>query len=274
MAIARKLPTAMDRLRSSGSEADGERLEVLEAELAKLIGHRHETYYGVILMDGDRMGAWLAGNDGSTRLKFRQTWHPQIRAAIARFEHEPALREYFDSYRPASPARHAFVSAALNQFSLHVARHVVERIGKGRLIYSGGDDVLALVAVDDLLPVMLLLRAAYSGWGDPSKLRRDLDLRGLQIGRGFVRLDDRVLPAMGAKASASMGAVVAHHTAPLSHVLRQTREAERRAKNAGRDAFSLRVAKRGGGAVDVTASFHLRGDACGESPPLRSTPAG
>ncbi len=274
LTIARKLPVRMERLRESNSEANRKALELLERELADLLGHRHETYYGVIVMDGDRMGAWLAGNEAETQLLFRSTWHPQVRASIQRFEHLPALKEYFDSPRPASPARHAFISTALNQFSLHVTRHVVERIGKGRLLYSGGDDVLALVAVDDLLPVTLLLRAAYSGWGDPDGLRNALDLRGLDIGRGYVRLDGKVLPAMGARASASVGAVVAHHMAPLAHVLRQAREAERRAKAAGRDAFCLRVMKRGGGEVGVTASFGLRSDAETATPRLRDTAAG
>lgn len=274
LTIARKLPLRLERLRQSKSETDRKALALLEGELAEVLGHRHETYYGVILMDGDHMGAWLGANDDRTRLSFRSTWHPQVRASIGRFEHQPGLKEYFASPRPASPARHAFISTALNQFSLHVARHIVERIGKGRLIYSGGDDALALVAVDDLLPVLLLLRAAYSGWGDADALRPDLDLRGLAIGKGYVRLDGRVLPTMGAKASASIGAVVAHHMAPLAHVLRRVREAERRAKATGRDAFCLRVMKRGGGEVGITAGFDLRSDGSVEMPKLSATAAG
>lgn len=274
LTIARKLPVKLERLRDSRTDADRKALEILEGKLANLLGHPHETYYGVILMDGDRMGAWLAGNEAETRLSFRLSWHPKVRDSIKQFEHLPVLKEYFDSPRPASPARHAFISTALNQFSLRVARHIVERIGKGRLIYSGGDDVLALVAIDDLLRVMLLLRAAYSGWGDPDCVRNGSDLRGLGIGRGYVRLDGEVLPAMGARASASIGAVVAHHMAPLAHVLRQAREAERRAKAAGRDAFCLRVLKRGGGEVGVTASFGLRSDVDAATPKLSRTPAG
>jgi CRISPR-associated protein Cmr2 len=274
LTLARKLPVRLERLRQSQAENDQKALALLEGELAEVLGHPRETYYGVILMDSDHMGAWLAANDGQTRLPFRSTWHPQVRASVGRFEHQPELKAYFDSPRPASPARHAFISTALNQFSLHVARHVVERIGKGRLIYSGGDDALALVAVDDLLPVLLLLRAVYSGWGNADGLRRDLDLRGLEIGKGYVRLEGKVLPTMGAKASASIGAVVAHHMAPLARVLAQARAAENRAKAAGRDAFCLRVMKRGGGEVGVTAGFGLRSDGAAAMPRLSATPAG
>jgi CRISPR-associated protein Cmr2 len=62
--------------------------------------------------------------------------------------------------------------------------------------------------------------------------------------------------------------------APLAHVLRQAREAERRAKASGRDAFCLRVMKRGGGEVGVTATFGLRSEADGQTPKLSATAAG
>jgi CRISPR-associated protein Cmr2 len=50
--------------------------------------------------------------------------------------------------------------------------------------------------------------------------------------------------------------VVAHHQAPLGAVLRELRLAEKRAKHeGGRDAFSLTVVKRSGGALSVTAKW-------------------
>ncbi|MDQ6962511.1 MAG: hypothetical protein Q9M28_08300, partial [Mariprofundaceae bacterium] len=61
---------------------------------------------------------------------------------------------------------------------------------------------------------------------------------------------------MGHKATASAGAVLAHHSAPLQRVLKELRAAEQTAKNAGgRDAFSIRVLKRGGGTVSTTAQW-------------------
>ena len=44
----------------------------------------------------------------------------------------------------------------------------------GRVIYAGGDDVLAMLPVADLIPAMQRLRQAYSGQ-DPSSA--DLDWR-------------------------------------------------------------------------------------------------
>jgi len=66
---------------------------------------------------------------------------------------------------------------------------------------------------------------------------------------------------MGGKATASMGAVIAHHQAPLAAVLRALREAESRAKRAGRNAFCLRVVKRGGGETGFVAPWWLEDSA-------------
>jgi CRISPR-associated protein Cmr2 len=223
-------------------------------------------------MDGDKMGAWLAGNEDAYKLRYPQTWHPQVRAKVEEFAaRDPALKNYLETFRPPSPARHAAISKALNDFSIHLARHVVEDCCKGKLIYAGGDDVLALVAVDDLFDAMLLLRLAYSGLAAPESLdlsdkiawMDDTNHRQgggkLWLSKGFGLLDGRLMTLMGHKATASMGAVVAHHTAPLGMVLRQLREAEGRAKAAGRDRFCLRVLKRGGGEVSVTSPWWKTG---------------
>jgi CRISPR-associated protein Cmr2 len=61
---------------------------------------------------------------------------------------------------------------------------------------------------------------------------------------------------MGSKATASCGAVIAHHQAPLAAVRRELHAAEQRAKNeGGRDAFSITIIKRAGGALRLTAKW-------------------
>ena len=258
--MIKRLPSALDDARSEDAESR------LAEDITKLLGARPETYYALIQMDGDHMGAWLAGNDPDYQCRFPATWHPQVRASLDRFRGDPAVAAYLDSSRPASPARHAAISAALNDFSTHVARHVVENVCKGKLLYAGGDDVLAMLPVDDLMPAMLLLRAAWSGSADLSGLPRDIDVRGLQLDKGYARIKDRLMPMMGSRASASIGAVVAHHQAPLSAVLRELRRAEAAAKAHGRNAFCLRVIKRGGGEVGVTSRFWEMAQAAGTTP--------
>lgn len=274
--LLRRVPAALDRERSD-QPATQQRNEALQRRVAKLFGsQRPETYYALIQMDGDRLGAWMAGNEPAFQRRFASTWHPQVRHAVAqKFGHLPALKSYLDSPRPPSPARHAAISAVLNDFSTQVARHVVENVFKGKLIYAGGDDVLAMVSVDDLLPCMLLLRAAYSGVGEWSNALPGLaDLAGLRLRRGYVELNHRLLPMMGTQATASMGAVVAHHQAPLAGVLRALHAAEQRAKqhlNGGRNAFCLRLMKRGGGEVAITSRFWQTADA---PPPLQDSALG
>lgn len=225
---------------------------------------RLETYYGMLMLDGDKMGAWLAGGsdgqdedgEGSLAISYLDSFHPQVRAG---FEQHAARQEQIRAYgrqrRALSPGRHLSISAALNDFSLTVARHVVEEEFPGRLIYAGGDDVLALTPVADLLEMMMRLRYAYSGH-DP---RDDADSprKSLVLQRGFALLrqhhGQRLMRMMGTRATASCGAVIAHHQAPLTAVRRALANAEQRAKHeGGRNAFSITLIKRSGGALYLT----------------------
>jgi CRISPR-associated protein Cmr2 len=279
--LCRKLPGVLDALKeemNADARNEKQRQHVRQAEemlasaerdMKELFGSKPEAYYGLLLLDGDRMGAWLSGGKDSFQLQYRQCWHEQIRESdVVRglCESNPALRKYLDAYRPPSPARHGAISEALNYFSLKTARFVVEDCFKGKLIYAGGDDVLAFVCVDDLLPAMTLLRCLYSGRAVPEWLVNRLDGRArgrFDSNNGWLRLGDELLLTMGDQATASCGAVVAHHQAPLGMVLRTLREAESAAKNqGGRDAFSLRILKRAGGEVGVTDQW-FRGDGDG-----------
>ncbi len=217
------------------------------------------------MMDGDHMGKWLAGG-GDYAIAYRDSFHPHTRAGFDQSaERERSLKAYGDEPRAVSPNRHLSISAALNDFTLSVAPHVVEEEFLGRLIYAGGDDVMAMLPVADLLPAMLRLRVAYSGEHDPNHKISSDDCIHLTLRKGFAALWKRqggrdrlkrLMRMMGDKATASAGGVIAHHQAPLGAVLRELRAAEQRAKNAGgRDAFSLTVVKRSGGALTVTAKW-------------------
>lgn len=291
--IAERLPAYLDFVKETDHAATGENeLGEHRKLIERVLGAKPETYYALIMMDGDSMGAWLSGTEPRYQLAYQETWHPQIRAGVAERVKQAGgdLAGYPGQFRPVSPARHMAVSAALNSFALRLARYIVEDIGKGKLIYAGGDDVLAMISVDDLLPVMFLLRLAYSGvfpvqaekgWDDLGVTPQD---RGVlrQVGGGFLRFDGSLYRVMGHKATASAGAVVAHHQAPLAYVLRKLREAEKRAKTeGGRDAFAIDLLKRSGGAIHLTCPWLLPRDAAGRadwsgfaSANLETTPMG
>ena len=97
---------------------------------------------------------------------------------------------------------------------------------------------MAMLPVADLLPSMQRLRHAYSGaapedektdWGMVRNRQGDVRNK-LVLNNGFAWLDGRLMRMMGENASASCGAVIAHHQAPLGAVLQELRAAEKRAE--------------------------------------------
>jgi len=254
---ASKLPSLIEVARECAEgEQEEDQIATLGETIKKAIGAPAERYYALIIMDGDRLGAWLSGA-GECTLEFRRSFHSGVCAGLEKYDDE-RLKSYLRLARPASPARHMAISSALNGFSLDLVRHVVEDLCLGKLLYSGGDDVLAMVSVRDLLRLLWLLRRAYSG-GVPVKtgesLSNDVDL---EFSRGFVQWDNKLYRMMGELATASAGAVIAHHMTPLGVILRSLRAAEKDAKSkGGRNAFSIRTIKRSGGGLDLTLPWWL-----------------
>lgn len=251
--LAAKLPTLIDEMREDeGAEQENLRLD---AAIRKVLGEGRERYYALILMDGDRLGAWLSG---TPTLQFGESFHSSVRRGLDGYRDE-RLNRYLSLERPISPARHMAVSAALNGFSLDLVRHVVEDLCLGKVLYAGGDDVMAMVCVRDLTRALWLLRLAYSG-GVPGEAGQPLFSHDLRLMRGFVQWQGRLYRGMGGSATASAGAVIAHHMAPLGAVLRNLRGAEKDAKTKGRrNAFSVRLVKRAGGRLDLTLPWWLGG---------------
>lgn len=248
---ATKLPAYLERTEEEAKQEEtAEHVETRLCEVEKAIGMKVERYYSLLLMDGDRLGAWLSGQN---TLKFEDTFHTKVKKGLSSYDSD-TLKRYLNMERPVSPARHMAISTALNGFALDLVRHVVEDVCLGKLLYAGGDDVMAMVAVRDLPKVMGLLREVYSG-GMPEGQEMPFDAPELELKRGFVMWRNRLYLAMGERATASCGAVVAHHQAPLAAVLRELRAAEKRAKGAGRNRFSITVIKRSGGALDLTAEW-------------------
>jgi CRISPR-associated protein Cmr2 len=268
---AKCLPDLLERVADDPDEARARRVQSLirralapEREAGETT--RVETYYALLMMDGDEMGAWLSG--GKDGAPYRDCFHPTVRSGFdQRAARNQAIDQYGRQTRAVSPNRHLAISAALNDFALHAVPELIESEHAGRVIYAGGDDVLAMLPVADLIPAMQRLRQAYSGRDASSA---DLDWRQarrdrLAIKDGFGLMRGRLLlRLMGEKATASCGAVIAHHQAPLAAVLRELRAAEQRAKiEGGRDAWSLALIKRSGGTVHLTGKWGEPLDALG-----------
>lgn len=249
--IAKRLPGLLDAADEEDNDAAGAQAERLVRQTLGV--DKLEAYYALLLMDGDRMGQMLSG-DPQWAISYRDSFHPQVRAGFdTHAEGNKAIKDYGAQKRALSPNRHLAISGALNDFSLKVVHHVIEEEHLGRVIYAGGDDVLAMLPVVDALPAAQRLRHAYSGI-DPAH-EGGRDPRGLTLHKGFALLKGKLLRMMGHTATASCGIVIAHHQAPLAAVRRELEAAEKRAKNAGRDRFAITVIKRSGGALKLTAEW-------------------
>jgi len=158
--------------------------ELLEASKIKL-----SSYYGILALDGDRMGKWLSGDflDEANKLK---EFHQKSSEKLIEFAKK--------------------------------ARDIIENQGKGKVVYAGGDDVLAFIPLKNLFETLRMLRDEFPKFE----------------GLGFNTRE---------KSSVSCGVVVAHYKLPLRMVLQQVREIEKEAKEKWqRDAFSIALMKHSG----------------------------
>jgi CRISPR-associated protein Cmr2 len=234
-------------------------------EKDKQIG-KPSTYYAILLMDGDNMGKWLSGEIAPT---IGEILHPTVRNTL--FDNDSGWSELLKQQRPLNPSLHLATSKALRDFSLHVAREIVEKDHLGKLVYAGGDDVLAFVSLRDLPEVMRKLRAYFSGSLKVDKETNKVDI-DFKDGSGFIPIDDDGIPlnvgnnekkikgfmlSMGTNATASMGVVIAHHNSNLSQVLDDVRHCEKEAKKLPcKNAFCIALAKRSGGTEHISAKWY------------------
>ena len=220
------------------------------SDLYKAVDAKPAKYYALLYMDGDHMGRWLSGTHEGLAT-FGDILHPDVRPQL---EKDNDWQSLLQKKRLITPALHASISQALGRFALKLVPHIVEERHPGRLIYAGGDDVLALVPLEDALAVARELRAAFSGHV------RFLN-GGLQVClgssvTGYVEWGDEVFLTMGPKATASIGLVFAHHLQPLDLVIEAVRWAERAAKGRyGRNALAVEVLKRSGETMRVGTNW-------------------
>ncbi len=166
-------------------------------------------YYGIIILDGDDMGQWKSG---------RHCHSPRYQDLSNHRDFPSAERS--QERRPVHPALYTELSrrlAALNQ-TLHdtVAGHL------GRLVYHGGDDVLAFVPLATALPCLAAIRRVIN---QPEHL--------------------------GSKVTISAGLSLSHWKTPLSGALRAAREAEKQVKGAGKNGFGLCLEPRSGQRISL-----------------------
>lgn len=257
-----------------------------EGEAGKVSGDKvsgdkegKNIYYAVLTMDGDGMGKWVSGANA-----------PALKDLLA-----DKAREYFEKHwkekgdkkglpdfdkiqRPLSPGYHAALSEALSNFSLYCAGPIVEAF-KGQLIYSGGDDVLAILPAKVALDCAQALQIAFRGLhpDDPrchasQKVKEVLkkvfyyenhvdgfvvlNKEAGNVGRGEHLRPNYPLMVMGPRATISAGIAIGHVHDPMQDTIEAARQAEKMAKDLpGKGGFAVSILKRSGEATTFRARW-------------------
>ncbi|NUN12314.1 MAG: type III-B CRISPR-associated protein Cas10/Cmr2 [Myxococcales bacterium] len=162
-----------DKLRAASKEL---RDAMKKANLPK-----PNTHIAVVRMDGDSLGKLLAGHPGAMKIAWRDVLNPQLVAWIEQFHRTKKLppedqksfqpwieklvgagwETLLDRTRMMGPSLHAFISRVLAEFGHSIVPWVTEAEFGGRLIYSGGDDLLAILPADQTLAYVTRIQQLY-----------------------------------------------------------------------------------------------------------------
>ena len=206
-------------------------------ELRSLIDKTQKKHFGdnnpadwwvLVLGDGDGMGNYVNGR----KLKSYQNYI--IEDLVNR---EGIDNETWESLKRTrkrmGPATHVGLNRALLDFSNRIVNYITEERCCGKVIYSGGDDVMAALPLADLPRYLISLRSAWCGGIDPEG---EFNSSGgywqwnNENPNQTPRPDDipqRPLFTMGEEATMSLGIVIAHKSVPLPTVLEKIWDAEK-----------------------------------------------
>ena len=214
-------------------------------------GGSPSDWWAVVLADGDGMGQYISGS------KLENYNQYLVDSLINK---PPGYDELAKTQKRMGPATHIGLNRALLDFSNRLVPYLTEGRFCGKTIYSGGDDVMAVLPLEDLPEYVRSLRAAWCGGPDP-KLDSDFESRGgywhpkadkIQELKQF-GIENRPHFTMGNTATMSMGIVIAYKTVPLPTVLESLWEAEKdRAKKIpDKDGLCFRVIYGGGNTLEA-----------------------
>ncbi len=227
-------------------------------------------WYVLAAGDGDGMSEWLKGKP----LKSYENYVPTaLLAAVQRpssssleSEVNKAFLEFVTQQKRMGASTHNALSRALLDFSNQLVPYLTEKRYAGRLIYGGGDDVLAYTNLWEWDKWLWDIRQCFKGSRDPhGEFDNSGDYWRWKGDRLPDNLSARPLFTMGSAASISFGIVISHHSVPLAIALEQMWEAEEsakehryidsEAKQHAKDAVQVRVIYGNGNILKATCKF-------------------
>lgn len=227
-------------------------------------------WYVLAAGDGDSMSEWLKG----TKLEAYQAYVPSTLKAPELLK--KTFEQFLEQPKRMGPSTHAALSRALLDFSNQLVPYLTEQRYAGRLIYSGGDDVLAYTNLWEWDQWLWDIRQCFRGDDDPeeNRLKQSGNISAPQkyfkqdgdywLWQGDPQtISSRPLFTLGQKATISFGVVIAHHSVPLAIALEKLWEAEEQAKEhhslegEAKDAVQVRVLYGNGNMLEATAKFQV-----------------
>lgn len=243
----------------------------VEGAISKVFkGNNPTDWYVLAQGDGDGMSNWLKGKP---LLSYGDYIPQALKHQIPRLKN---LKEPFEKFlgdkKRMGPASHSALSRSLLDFSNQLVPYLTEQRYAGRLIYSGGDDVLAYTNLWEWDDWLWDIHCCFQGAEDPrQEFNNQGDYWRWQSGERPKNLADRPLFTLGSKATISFGIVIANQGVPLAIALENLRAAEKAAKDheypsgcrlkdrnltyGKKNAVQVRVLYQNGNILKATAKF-------------------
>lgn len=186
----------------------------------------------LLVMDGDHMSNLVAGRTAGFA-----SWRDVVHSALPRVAAADA--DFMTQRRTVTPAVHFALSEALAGFSLHTAPYVVRKHG-GRVLYVGGDDVMAALPAGTALAAARGLRDLYRS---PFVVRKTDGAIAACGPRYRPAPGEVLLLHPGPAASLSAAILIADDCHPIGLRLPEARRLldEEAKERAGRDAIAVSV---------------------------------
>jgi len=235
-------------------------------------GNNPTDWYAIAAGDGDGMGNWLKGKP----LQNYEKYVPEALLERLPDNVKSSFQEFLKVKKRMGPSTHSALSRALLDFSNQLLPYLTEERYAGRLIYGGGDDVLAYTNLWEWDSWLWDIRQCFRGQkdeGNEFESKGDYWRWKDEEKSTPKNLSNRPLFTMGNKATISFGIVLAHHSVPLAIALENMWEAEEGAKEhkyvngcslkkrkktyAKKDAVQVRVIYGNGNVLIATAKFDV-----------------
>jgi len=251
-------------------EVDNDLKAIYTEAIQKIISQYYPSnnpshWYVLAAGDGDSMSEWLKG----TKMKPYRDYIPDGFAEKVTLTNFP---EFLELTKRMGPSTHSALSRALLDFSNQLGPYLTQTRYAGKLIYGGGDDVLAYTNLWEWDQWLWDIRQCFKGAKDPhDEFSNDGDY--WKFKGNSDQLVDRPLFTMGSEATISFGIVIAHHSVPLAIALESLWEAEDAAKKHEynhscqlgskkdcfnkKDAVQVRVLYGNGNTLKSTAKFDV-----------------